>query len=193
MKIVLLLINLVLAQVLSAQDYDQNMKNALKNWKAGKATEAAAQFEKIAASTSDQWLPNYYVGLVNTTSAFEVLNTPRADTLLKKAEKAIGVELEKTPKNAELLVVRALILTAYLAKNPMEYGQSYYPKVNQIYAEAVSIAPENPRVVLEKAMFELESINYVGGDKKPICKDLKKAEQLFDTFKKLINYNSKFL
>jgi len=156
MKIILLLINLALAQLLSAQDYDQNMQKALESWHAGNAVEASAQFEKIAESTKDKWLPNYYVGLVNATGAFNVQDYNQADAMLKKGQTAMDTELAKSPENPELLVVQALIYTAYLAKDPAMNGQLYYPKVNEIYAKAMAIAPENPRVVMEKAMFDLE-------------------------------------
>lgn len=183
MKIILLLINLILAQLLSAQDYDQNMQKALDSWHEVNAVEASAQFEKITESTTDKWLPNYYVGLINATEAFKVQDYNQADAMLKKGQKAMDAELEKSPENPELLVVQALIYTAYLAKDPMMNGQLYYPKVSEIYAKAITIAPENPRVVMEKALFELKSAKYMGGDTVSICADLQSSKQLFDTFK----------
>ncbi len=183
MKIILLLINLMLAQLLSAQDYDQNMQKALDSWHEGNAVEASAQFEKIAESTTDKWLPNYYVGLVNATEAFKIEDYNQADAILKKGQKAMDAALVKSPENPELLVVQALIYTAYLAKDPMMNGQIYYPKVSEIYAKASAIAPENPRVILEKALFELKSTKYMGGDTKAICADLQSAKQLLETFK----------
>ena len=182
MKIILLLINLVLAQLLSAQDYEQNMQQALETWHTGNATEASAQFEKIATANTNEWLPNYYVGLVNATQAFEVEDYNTADKMLTRAQTAIDNEIKKTPENAELMVVQALIYTAYMAKDPMMNGQLYYPKVTKLYARAKEIAPENPRVVLEKAMFELQSAKYMGGDTQSSCADLQNAKQLFDTF-----------
>lgn len=183
MKIILLLINLMLAQLLSAQDYDQNMQKALDSWHEGNNVEASAEFEKIADSTTHEWLPNYYVGMVNATEAFKVEDYDQADAMLKKGLKAIDAELANSPDNPELLVVQALLYTAYLAKDPMMNGQLYYPKVSEIYAKASAIAPENPRVVVSKSMFELNSAKYMGGDTKAICADLQNVKQLLDTFK----------
>ncbi|HEA29270.1 MAG TPA: hypothetical protein ENH91_04640 [Leeuwenhoekiella sp.] len=183
MKIILLLINLLIAQLLSAQAYDNNMQKALATWHEGNAVEASAQFEKIASSSSEKWLPNYYVGLVNATEAFRTEDYEKADAMLKKAQHAIDSELEKMPENAELMVVQALIYTAYITKDPMMNGQQYAPKINAIYAKAKAIAPENPRVVIEKAQFELESAKYTGDDTQASCEDLQSAKQLFDTFK----------
>ncbi|MGB3774908.1 MAG: hypothetical protein WA951_06590, partial [Leeuwenhoekiella sp.] len=133
MKIIFILINLMLAQLVSAQDYDKNMQEALLTWKNGNAREASAAFGQIAEHSTDQWLPNYYVALVNATESFKLQDYNEADAVLQKAQKAITTELDKSPENTELMVVQALIYTGYLAKDPMMNGAIYYAKVVELY------------------------------------------------------------
>ncbi len=76
-----------------------------------------------------------------------------------------------------------MIHTAWIAHDPMTNGQRLSGTVMQIYGQAESIAPENPRVVLNKAEFEMGSARFFGTDTTPICLQIEKAVQLFDTFK----------
>ena len=67
--IVLLFLNVSIS--LSAQTaYEKGMQSAMGLWSQGKNSEAVAMFERIAAAEKDNWLPNYYVALVSTTTAF---------------------------------------------------------------------------------------------------------------------------
>lgn len=183
MKIILLLLSLFISVLANAQDYNTRMQKAIDTWYEGNAIEASNQFESIADSSPEEWLPNYYVGLVNATMAFRIEDEEKQDQSIKKALSAIESELEKSPNNAELLVVKALSYTVYLAQAPRKNGPKYYPKVMRIYAKASKIAPENPRVALEKARFGLKSAQYTQEGTTSACKTLSKAKELFTTFK----------
>jgi hypothetical protein len=62
---------LVITSLVSAQgQFEQGMGKAFQLWGEGKNTEASAMFERIAAVEKNSCLPNYYVALVNTTTAF---------------------------------------------------------------------------------------------------------------------------
>ncbi|WP_321540779.1 hypothetical protein [Flavobacterium piscinae] len=49
-----------------------------------KNTEASAMFERIASAEKESWLPNYYVALVNTTTAFATKDKEQMNALLSK-------------------------------------------------------------------------------------------------------------
>ena len=49
--------------------------------------------------------------------------------------------------------------------------------------KAYKIAPENPRVVFQKASFEIGLAQYFGQDTKPMCAQIEKSIELFATFK----------
>lgn len=103
MEKVFLIFALLVSNIVSAQgNYEQGMTNALKLWKEGKTTEASALFERIAFAEENNWLPNYYVALVNIRSAFNTKDVKEFEGLLTKAQKALDIELNKEPENAEL-------------------------------------------------------------------------------------------
>jgi predicted Zn-dependent protease len=168
---------------MSQSNYEQGMQKAFQLWGEGNSAEASALFERIASAEKDNWLPGYYVALVNTTNAFSTQDAKTAESQLTKAQNALNPLLVNHPNNAELLVMQAMIHTAYIAKDPMTKGQRLSGQVMQLYGKAEAIDPNNPRVVLNKAQFEMGSAQFFGTDIKPICAQLKKAIQLFDTFK----------
>ena len=173
-----------ICSLLSAQgQFEQGMGKAFQLWGEGKNTEASDLFERIAAAEKTSWLPNYYVALVNATSAFKTKDKDQMTLLLSKAQKALDIEMDKNPNNAELIVVQAMIHTAWIAFDPMTNGQKLSGKVMELYGKAAAIAPENPRVVFGKAEFEIGSAQFWGTDTKPMCAQIDKAIGLFATFK----------
>jgi len=170
--------------VVSAQGkFEQGMGKAFQLWGEGKNTEASAMFERIALAEPSSWLPNYYVALVNTTTAFQTKDKEQINLLLTKAQNALDVELIKTPNNVELVVLQAMIHTAWIAFDPMTNGQKLSGKVMELYGKAQAIAPENPRAVFGKAEFEIGAAQFWGTDTKPMCAQIDKAIGLFATFK----------
>lgn len=177
-------ITFFICTMLTAQtQYEQGMGKALGLWKEGKSTEASALFERIASAEKDNYLPNYYVALINTTEAFDPANKDKITSLLAKANAALDVELAKAPNNVELLVVQAMAKTALLASDPMTYGMTLSPKISGIYMKAYMLAPENPRVALCKAKFDLGGAKWTGADVKEICSRVEKSIDLFAKFK----------
>ena len=170
--------------LVSAQgQFEQGMGKAFQLWGAGKSTEASDQFERIASVEKTNWLPNYYVSLVNTTTAFATKDKAQVDLLLDKAQNALDVEMLKDANNPELLVMQAMIYTAWVAFDPMTNAPKYSAKVMELYGKAQAIAPENPRVVFGKAEFEMGAAKFWKTDTKPMCAQIDKAIGLFATFK----------
>ena len=175
---------LLICSLLAAQgQYEQGMGKAFQLWGAGKSTEASALFERIAAVEKNNWLPNYYVALVNTTAAFKTTGKDEVTALLTKAQNALDREFPENENNPELLVMQAMIQTAWIAYDPMTNGQKLSGKVMELYGKAQAIAPENPRVVFCRAEFEMGSAKFWGTDTKLMCAQIDKAIGLFATFK----------
>lgn len=177
-------ITFFICSLVSAQgQFEQGMGKAFQLWGEGKSTEASDLFERIASAEKASWLPNYYVALVNTTTAFRTKDKEQMNLLLSKAQKALDAEMDKNPNNAELLVMQAMIHTAWIAFDPMINGQKLSGTVMELYGKAQAIAPENPRVVFCKAEFEIGGAKFWGTDTKPMCAQIEKAIGLFATFK----------
>ena len=177
-------ITFFICSLVSAQgQFEQGMAKAFQLWGEGKSTEASDLFERIASAEKASWLPNYYVALVNTITAFRTKDKEQMNLLLSKAQKALDAEMDKNPNNAELLVMQAMIHTAWIAFDPMTNGQKLSGTVMELYGKAQAIAPENPRVVFCKAEFEIGGAKFWGTDTKPMCAQIEKAIGLFATFK----------
>lgn len=164
--------------------YEQGMHKAFELWKTGNVTEASAMFERIASVEKNNWLPNYYVAMVNTTTAFQVLNDKeKVAALLNKAQESLDIEFAKNLENAEVLALQAMIHTAWIAFDPMTNGMKLSGKVMEIYAKAEKLDPNNPRVVFGKAEFEIGSAKYFNQDTSAMCAQIDKAITLFSNFK----------
>ena len=82
---IITIIALLVSSVLSAQTpYEQGMPKALGLWREGKSKEASDVMERIASAEKNNWLPNYYVAMINTTEAFNPANKATLLLYLKK-------------------------------------------------------------------------------------------------------------
>ena len=81
------------------------------------------------------------------------------------------------------MVMQALLYTVYVASDGATYGMTLSGKVMALYAQAEQIDSTNPRVVFNKAEWEIGSARYFGQDTKPFCKDIERSIELFTNFK----------
>lgn len=178
------IIAMFVASIVSAQtQFDQGMQKALQTWKDGNSKEALVQFEKIASVEKTNWLPNYYIAFINTMQAYGEKDKTKIEFLLNAAQKAQDVCNELAQDNPEVLVLQAMIHTAWIVYDPMTNGQRLSGDAMYILNKAYKIAPENPRVVFQKASFEKGMAQYFGQDTQSMCAQIEKAIELFATFK----------
>lgn len=181
---IITLITLFVCSLLAAQtQYEQGMQKAFELWKDDKANEASAMMERIATVEKNNWLPHYYVALINTTEAFRPTQKNQASALLEKAQNALDAATLISTENPELMVMQALIYTAIIVQDPMTNGMKYSGLAREQYNKAIALAPNNPRVVYCKAEFELGGARWTGADTKVLCKELARAIELFATYK----------
>lgn len=182
-RLITFILSLV-ASIVFGQSFESGMQNALEKWKQNKPEEAVALLERIASVETTNWLPNYYIALINTTESFKnIENKPKVKALLEAAQiaqdKINAIELD----NPEVLVMQAMIHTGWIVYDPMMNGQKLSGDVMYIYEKAYNIAPENPRVVFCKADFEKGMAAYFGQSTQPMCEQIAKSIELFSTFK----------
>ena len=184
MKTIIITIALIISSLLTAQtSFEQGMGKALGLWGEGKAKEALDLMERIAAAEKNNWLPNYYVALINTTEAFNPANKEKVPAMIIKAQNAIDNATLISPNNDEIMVVQAMLYTVILLQDPMTNGVKYTGLAMEQYGKALAINPNNPRAVFSKAEFEIGSAKYWGTDTKPMCAQIEKSIQLFANFK----------
>lgn len=172
------------AGFLSAQtNYEIGMQKALDLWKNNESTEASNLFERIANAETDEWLPAYYAAHINIVNSFGEKDEMKLKAQLDKAQDLINDATAISKDNPEIMVLQALLNTAWIAFDGATYGMLLAPKTTALYQRAESISPNNPRVVYCKAEWNMGSARYFGQDAEPYCKDLRRALELFATFK----------
>ena len=168
---------------LAQNRYEDGMQKALDLWGAEKHWEAVNLFERIAAAEQDEWLPPYYASLIGIIQGFGV----KDETVLKDQMDRSMIFLNDakaiSKDNPELKILEALWYTVWVAYDGARFGMVYSGKVSQLYQEALRIAPDNPRVILNKAEWDMGSAQFFGQPIDPYCEDIKKAIELFADFK----------
>ena len=174
--------------VFAQTPYDKGMQKAFTLWEEGKVVDAGNLFERIAQAEMDNWLPHYYVSTINTLLSFGIKDEKQLMQQLQKAQEYLDIAKRLSPDNAEILIQQAMINTAYIAYDGQTYGMTLSGKNSQLYSKALQLAPQNPRVILSKAEWDMGSARYFGKDTAPYCADVEKAIGLFSTFKPAEKY-----
>lgn len=164
--------------------YEKGMEKAFALWQENKISDATNVFERISSAETENWLPSYYAAQVLILDAFTKLkDTDALNAQLKRAQDFVNDATSISKQNPEIMAMQALLHTVYVASDGRKYGMILAPKVSQIYADALKLAPDNPRVVYMKAEWDMGSAIYFGQEVTPFCKDLKAALNLFANFK----------
>lgn len=185
-RIIFYLIVFMTAQLgITAQNspYEEGMKNGIALWQEGKPAEATQLFERIAAAEKENWIPSYYTAYLNTMYAFQLKDLEKLTLHLEKAQKYVDMAKTASPNNPEVLVLQALIHTAWISYDGQTYGMKLSGLTTELHQKAMALAPDNPRVVLANAEWNMGSARFFGKDTTPYCKDIAKALELFATFK----------
>ena len=184
MKHLLLIAVILVSSVMHAQpNFEAGMQKAFELWGAGNMDEAENLFERIANAETDKWLPHYYVAQINSLKSWNEKDETVLKSQLDKAQKHLDLAKTISEDNAELLILQAQVLTNWVAFDGMTYGMKYSGKITELYAQAKTLAPKNPRAVYSQAEWGIGSAKYFGQDTSSFCKDLKQALELFATFK----------
>jgi hypothetical protein len=184
MKRLIIITTLLVSGFITAQtNYEKGMQKAFELWRSNNPTEASNLFERIASAEPDNWLPPYYAAQINIINSFGEKDEEILSAKLKKAQDLINDATAISKDNPEILVLQALLHTAWVAYDGATYGMTLSGKVVEIYTKAAKIAPDNPRVVYCKAEWDMGGARYFGQDTTPFCKDLERSLELFANFK----------
>ena len=190
-KLAIILV-LFIAHLVSAQtNYEKGMQKAFELW-GENPTAASNLFERIAKAEPDNWLPSYYAAQVNILKSFGEKDEDKLTAQLAKAQDLINDATAISKNNPEILVMQALLHTVWVAYDGATYGMTLSGKVVALYAQAEQIAPNNPRVVLNKAEWAMGGARFFGQDTKPFCKDVERSLELFANFKPESSFHPKW-
>ena len=176
------LIGLVAGFTANAQSqYETGMEQAFELWQAQKPVEAANLFERIANAEEDEWPPFYYAAQIKVIESFTMTDRSKKEQQLKEAQDLLNQAATSVgEENVEIDILQAMLHTSYLTLDPSTYGMKLSPVINNIYTKALKKAPDNPRVVLSKAEWDMGSAQFFGEDPKKYCGDLQRSLRLFE-------------
>jgi len=184
MKQLIIITTLLISGILIGQtNYEKGMQKAFELWGSNQPTEASNLFERIAKAEPDNWLPAYYAAQINVINSFGERDEDKLSAKLKRAQDLINDATAISKENPEIMVLQALLHTAWVAFDGATYGMTLSGKVVELYTKAKIIAPGNPRVVYCKAEWDMGGAKYFGQDTAPFCKDIERAIELFANFK----------
>ncbi len=184
---------LFISLIASAQgNYEKGMQKAFALWGEGKTTDAVNLFERIATAEPDNWLPPYWAAQVNIVSSFGEKDKEKLTAQLNKAQDLLNDAIAISKDNPEIMVMQAMLHTAWVAYDGATYGMTLSGKVIELYTKAALIAPENPRVVLSRAEWDMGGAKFFGQDTAPFCKDVERSLALFANFKPESQFHPKW-
>ena len=183
MKHLIIITTLLVSVFVNSQsNYEKGMQKAFSLW-GSNPSEASNLFERIANAEPDNWLPVYYAAQINIINSFGERDEKKLTAQLKKAQDLVNDATSISKNNPEILVLQALLHTAWVAYDGATYGMTLSGKVIELYTKAAMIAPGNPRVVYCKAEWDMGGAKYFGKDTTPFCKDVERSLELFANFK----------
>jgi hypothetical protein len=179
MKKSIFIIALLFTGIVSAQSkYQAGMKKAFSLWNEGKMTETSQLFERISKAEPTKWKPAYYAATVEIIGSFQIKDEVKLKAKLTKAQEFLDTATSNSPNNPEILITQALLNTAYIVFDGQKYGMTMSMKNGGLYAKALKIAPNNPRVILSKAQSDIGGARFFGKSTKPYCAEIKRAIKL---------------
>ncbi|MEE9408676.1 MAG: hypothetical protein V3V28_11450 [Polaribacter sp.] len=179
MKKLILIIALLFTGIISAQTkYQTGMKKAFSLWEKGKMTEASQLFERISKAEPTKWKPVYYAATVEIIGSFGIKDEAKLTEKLNKAQEFLDTAKSNSENNPEILITQAFLNLGYIAFDGQKYGMTLSGKNAQLYAKALAIAPNNPRVILGNAEWNMGAAKFFGKPTTPYCDEIKRAIKL---------------
>ncbi len=171
-----------LTTLMSAQNnYETSMQNALDHKDYETLT---LKLENVQENYPNEWLPSYYLAFHTINNSFINLNNEAIlNEELIKAQDYLDHAYIGNYNKAELLVLQAKLFLVYVISNSEKYGRTYAPIISKLNNDAYLLEPENPRVILNKAQWEIGSAKYFGTSTEKFCADLQNAIKQFEIYK----------
>lgn len=163
----------------SQTQYQKGMQKALDLWTSEKPSEAINLFERISNAEPNEWLPPFYVSYVLVIESFKEKDKTTLKAQMERAMNYLNDAKAISKNEIELLLLDALWHTVWVAQDGATYGMMYSGKISELYQQALKMDPNNPRVILNKAAWDIGGAKFFGQSTKPFCNEIKRAIELF--------------
>ena len=182
-KVIIIIIVLISFNGIAQTQYQKGMQKALDLWGENKPWEAVNLFERIATAEPNEWLPPFYVSYITVIQSFGEKDEAKLKAQMEKSLRFMNDAKAIAKDEVEIILLDCLWHTVWVAYDGSTYGMSYSAKVSMMYQEALQLAPDNPRVLLNKAEWGIGGAKFFGQSTEPYCKEIQRAIELFADFK----------
>lgn len=141
------------------------------------------KFERIALAEKNQWLPFYYSALAKVTSQFITEDRTKTDEVLDVAQKHANTADSLSPNNAEIMILKSMILGSRIMVDPMTRGQMYGMQSMMLLSQAMQVDPNNPRAYYVMGQSLFYTPPQFGGGKEAGCKMMQTSKEKYGIFK----------
>ncbi len=141
----------------------------------------ANQFERIAKTEKEEWLPGYYAAYSYLRSTFfDEMGNEDTHIQLDKAQAILDELTKKFQKQSEIFTLQAFVYQ--LRITDMSKGYKY----SKLAAEAIGVAekldPQNPRIYYLRGSNIYHTSKMFGGGKENAKPELEKAAKMFESY-----------
>ncbi|MFT4802391.1 MAG: hypothetical protein ACI93N_002169 [Flavobacteriaceae bacterium] len=166
----------------SQTPYQKGMQKGLDLWIAEKPNEAVNLFERIATAEPNEWLPSYYASYITIIDCFGEKDEAKLKAQMEKALQFMNDAKTINKEEVELLILDALWHTVWVAHDGTIYGMKYGGKIDVMYQQALVLEANNPRVILNKAEWDIGGAKFFGQPIEPYCNQIQKSIDLFKDY-----------
>ena len=186
-----IILSLLMLTVVSsyAQDakYVAAMEKVLGELDSAKTTlniqNANNTLERIATANPTEWLPLYYQSYCNIMLGLRQEENGTKDEFFDRAGELINKADVISPKNSEIYVMRAFVLSMKISVDPATRGRKYGMESSALTSEAIELDKENPRAYFMKGQGVLHTPPAFGGGADKALPFLEDAVAKYKTFK----------
>jgi tetratricopeptide (TPR) repeat protein len=144
---------------------------------------ARGMFERALASDEDNYLAKYYFAYTDYNLAVYFMQKKEAGQFRKfsdSSEKILQELINENGSDAETVSLLGALYGIQVAMNP-GLGASLGSQNIALTSEALGIAPDNPRVLLQKGISKFNSPEFVGGSKEKAIKYFTQSVGVFES------------
>ena len=143
----------------------------------------ANNFERIATTEKNQWLPYYYAAFCQVNYGFMQQEKDKVDDIADKATALISKADSLMPENSEISCIKSMIASCHMMVNPMQRWQQYGAESNTQMQAAMRQDPANPRPYFLKGQGLKYTPEQFGGGCKTARPELQTAMEKYAAFK----------
>ncbi len=143
----------------------------------------ANNFERIATSEKNQWLPFYYAAYCRVNNGFTQKDQTGNDAIAEYATKLINSADSLMPNNSEISCVKSMIASLQLMVNPQARYMQYGAVSQKALAMAMQQDASNPRPYMLRGQSLKYTPEAFGGGCKKALAPLATAVEKYTTFK----------